>query len=90
MADMFDLTERVALVTGASRGIGEAIAKAYAQQGARIVVSSRKQEACQKVAQEIVAAGGEAVHWLVTSATWTRSPDCSAKSSDALAASTCW
>ena len=61
MAGMFDLTGRVALVTGASRGIGEAIAKAYAQQGARVVVSSRKQEACDEVAQEIVAAGGEAV-----------------------------
>jgi NAD(P)-dependent dehydrogenase (short-subunit alcohol dehydrogenase family) len=61
MAGMFDLTGRVAVVTGASRGIGEAIAKAYAQQGARVVVSSRKQEACDEVAQEIVAAGGDAV-----------------------------
>jgi len=61
MAGMFDLTGRVAIVTGASRGIGEAIAKAYAQQGARVVVSSRKQEACEEVAREIVAAGGEAV-----------------------------
>ena len=61
MAGMFDLTGRVAVVTGASRGIGEAIAKAYAQRGARVVVSSRKQEACEKVAEEIVAAGGESV-----------------------------
>jgi NAD(P)-dependent dehydrogenase (short-subunit alcohol dehydrogenase family) len=61
MAGMFDLTGRVAVVTGASRGIGEAIAKAYAQQGARVVVSSRKQEACDEVAQEIVAAGGDAL-----------------------------
>lgn len=61
MADMFDLTGRVALVTGASRGIGEAIAKAYAQRGARVVVSSRKQDGCEDVAQQIVAAGGEAV-----------------------------
>ena len=61
MAGMFDLTGRVAVVTGASRGIGEAIAKAYAQQGARVVVSSRKQEACDEVAREIVAAGGDAV-----------------------------
>jgi len=61
MAGMFDLTGRVALVTGASRGIGEAIAKAFAQQGARVVVSSRKQEACDEVAREIVAAGGDAV-----------------------------
>jgi NAD(P)-dependent dehydrogenase (short-subunit alcohol dehydrogenase family) len=61
MSGMFDLTGRVAVVTGASRGIGEAIAKAFAQQGARVVVSSRKLEACEAVAKEIVAAGGDAV-----------------------------
>ncbi len=60
MADMFDLTGRVAVVTGASRGIGEAIAKAYAERGARVVVSSRKQAACDEVASEIVAGGGDA------------------------------
>jgi NAD(P)-dependent dehydrogenase (short-subunit alcohol dehydrogenase family) len=60
MGVSFDLTGRVALVTGASRGIGEAIAKAYAQYGADVIVSSRKQEACDEVAAEIVAAGGKA------------------------------
>jgi NAD(P)-dependent dehydrogenase (short-subunit alcohol dehydrogenase family) len=60
MAVSFDMTGRVALVTGASRGIGEAIAQALAQHGAEVVVSSRKQEACDAVAAGIVAAGGKA------------------------------
>jgi NAD(P)-dependent dehydrogenase (short-subunit alcohol dehydrogenase family) len=60
MGVSFDLAGRVALVTGASRGIGEAIAKGFAQFGAEVVVSSRRQEACEEVAAEIVAAGGKA------------------------------
>ena len=60
MSVSFDLSGRVALVTGASRGIGEAIAKGLAQHGAEVVVSSRKQEACEAVAAEIAAAGGKA------------------------------
>ncbi|MFN3579208.1 MAG: SDR family oxidoreductase [Pseudomonas sp.] len=57
---LFDLDGKVALVTGASRGIGESIAKLLAQQGAHVIVSSRKIEGCQEVADAIVAAGGKA------------------------------
>jgi NAD(P)-dependent dehydrogenase (short-subunit alcohol dehydrogenase family) len=60
MKDLFDLSGRVALVTGASRGIGEAIAQGLARHGAEVVVSSRKQEACEAVAAAIGAAGGKA------------------------------
>lgn len=58
--ELFDLTGRIALVTGASRGIGEQIAKLLAEQGAHVIVSSRKQEGCQQVADAIVAQGGSA------------------------------
>lgn len=58
---LFDLKGKVAIITGSSRGIGRAIALRMAEQGARVVVSSRKAEACEKVAEEIKAAGGEAI-----------------------------
>ena len=57
---LFDLSGKIALVTGASRGIGQAIAELLAQQGAHVIVSSRKQEGCQTVADSIVAAGHSA------------------------------
>lgn len=60
MKNPFDLTGKVAVVTGSSRGIGRAIAKLYAQLGAKVVVSSRKADACKEVTADIRAAGGEA------------------------------
>ena len=56
----FDLGGKVALVTGASRGIGEAAARLLAAYGAHVIVSSRKAEACEAVAESIRADGGSA------------------------------
>jgi len=58
--NLFDLTGKIALVTGASRGIGESIAKLLAEQGAHVIVSSRKLDGCQAVADKITEAGGSA------------------------------
>ena len=57
--NLFDLADKVAVITGSSRGIGRAIAEAMADQGAKVVVSSRKAEACQEVADAINAKHGE-------------------------------
>ena len=58
--NLFDLTGKIALVTGASRGIGESIAILLAEQGAHVIVSSRKIDGCQTVADAIINAGGSA------------------------------
>ena len=55
MSSLFDLTGKVAVVTGSSKGIGRAIAERMAEHGAKVVVSSRKADVCEAVAAGIRA-----------------------------------
>ena len=59
--ERFSLKGKVALVTGASRGLGECIAQTYAQAGAKVILASRKQEGIEAAAAKIAESGGEAI-----------------------------
>lgn len=61
MKNIFDLTGKVAVITGSTRGIGRAIAEHMAHAGAKVVISSRTAEDCETVAKEIKQQGGEAI-----------------------------
>jgi NAD(P)-dependent dehydrogenase (short-subunit alcohol dehydrogenase family) len=75
MKDLFDLTGKVALVTGGSRGMGREMALAFAQHGADVIVASRKLDACETVAAEVRALGRRALPIAANVGRWA---DCDA------------
>ena len=61
MSVSFSLEDKVAVINGGSRGIGESIARTFVENGAKVVITSRKQESLDDVAASIKEAGGEAL-----------------------------
>jgi NAD(P)-dependent dehydrogenase (short-subunit alcohol dehydrogenase family) len=70
--NLFDLSGRVAVITGASRGLGREMALAFAEHGADIVIASRKFENCEKVADEVRALGRRALPVAYHAASWAQ------------------
>lgn len=69
-SQLFDLTGKVALITGGSRGLGRAMALAFASAGADVVIASRKRAACDSVAAEIAALGRRALPYACHVGQW--------------------
>lgn len=70
MTDMFDVTNKVVMITGGSRGLGRAMSLEFAWRGAKVIIASRKLEQCEAVAEEVRALGAQALpivchvgHW---------------------------
>jgi NAD(P)-dependent dehydrogenase (short-subunit alcohol dehydrogenase family) len=70
MSDLFDLTGKVALITGGSRGLGLEMALAFADAGADVIVASRKIESCEAAAEAIRARGGRALALAAHAGKW--------------------
>ena len=72
---LFDLTGKVAIVTGGSRGLGREMVLAFAQQGADVVIASRKLDNCETVADEVRALGRRALAVAYHAASWSAADD---------------
>lgn len=68
--DLFDLSGKVALITGGSRGLGLQMARAFAQHGADVIIASRKLDACEAVAEEIRGMGRKSKAYAVHAGRW--------------------
>lgn len=75
MSDLFDLTGKVALVTGGSRGLGREMVLAFARHGADVIIASRKLDGCEAVAAEVRALGRKALPVATNVSRWA---DCDA------------
>ena len=71
MADLFDMTGKVAVVTGGSRGLGREMVLAFAEHGADVVIASRKLDNCEAVADEVRAIGRKALPIAYHAASWS-------------------
>jgi NAD(P)-dependent dehydrogenase (short-subunit alcohol dehydrogenase family) len=78
MSDLFDLTGKVAVVTGGSRGLGREMVLAFAERGADVVVASRKLDNCDAVADEVRARGRRALAVAYHAASWQGADDLAA------------
>jgi NAD(P)-dependent dehydrogenase (short-subunit alcohol dehydrogenase family) len=82
MHDLFDLTGKVAVVTGGSRGLGREMVLAFAERGADVVIASRKLDNCQAVAAEVQALGRRALPLAYHAASWQGADDLAAAAYD--------
>ncbi|MEY4229183.1 MAG: hypothetical protein RLZZ362_32 [Actinomycetota bacterium] len=76
--DLFDMSGKVAVVTGGSRGLGREMVLAFAERGADVVIASRKLENCEAVADEVRALGRRALPFAYHAASWQGADDLAA------------